>query len=137
MNVDNFLDIINIRLNDLLNNREFNSNQFYKFIYNYTLQIQRRKSPDTRINVISIYNSINTLVSNTIINFTKHISNKIVDKVEFLEYYYSQSNLFIKNINIINHSLRYINNELLILESKFELIDYNVLAINKPFASWF
>ena len=74
MNVDNFLDIINIRLNDLLNNREFNSNQFYKFIYNYTLQIQRRKSPDTRINVISIYNSINTIVSNTILNFTKYIS---------------------------------------------------------------
>jgi len=123
------MDTIEIQLNNLLYNDDFDKNKLFKYVYNYSLNIQKEKGKNIRSEVVNIYNNILEKVKLILIEFTKNIEIKMKNEHEILEFYCIQSNLYIKNINIINTIFNYINNELLLLTDKYTPINYNTFGL--------
>jgi hypothetical protein len=135
MNIDDILNTIHVEINNLLNNNDFNISYFYTYMYESCLQIQKHKSYDSRQLTINSYKNIFNTLDNIIIIFNDKISNNIKDKEDILDYYYEQTNLYVKNIAIINNTFSYINKELSILDSSYTIIDYNKYGIENWFNS--
>jgi len=135
MNIDDILNTIHVEINNLLNNKDFNKSDFYTYMYESSLRIQKYKSYDSRQLTINSYKNIFNTLDNIIIIFNDKISNNIKYKEDILDYYYEQTNLYIKNIAIINNIFSYVNKELSILDSSFTIIDYNKYGIENWFNS--
>ena len=135
MTIDEILNTIHIEINNLLDNKEFNYSDFYTYIYESCLKIQTHKSYDSRELMINNYKNIFNTLDNIIILFNDKISNNLKDHNDILEYYYEQTNIYIKNISIINNIFSYINTELSTLDISFKIIDYNKYGIEHWFNS--
>ena len=131
MDKDEIFITIESKLNKLLYNSDINYIEFYTYLYNISIKIQKIKSKTIRIDVIDFYYAIYNKIKESINCYLVNIYDKIIENKCILQTYSIELNIFNSNLETINNLTEYFNNQLIKMDPFYIKLDFVVYGMNK------